>query len=328
MGQIRDINQALEEDSRALAWNTFEDQHAARQATLREMKSNGVDCVVKLDRLQVECREDPRPGLRELPGYKRGHSVYPRMHYNDRELGYAWAQWFQRTRSGTKFNIEGQPRRGYLSPWRVTLVADDSTGLTGKQVRAVLKVIPDFKLTLVEIAFDFAIQPEQRGLLMRSVLFGKSRPARIYRGTHYWGTRKGAKLVRAYWKNGKFRIELELHARFLRYYGIESISDFSKLATLLPHTHLWFARLQTEKLHGYLQRRGYRPAEIARIGSELARFCTNLFSLAYGIRLEAEMQNARRVLVPVWLNRIVRDAADKWARSWQTRAIGRAIKRH
>jgi hypothetical protein len=122
-----------------------------------------------------------------------------------------------------------------------------------------------------------------------------------------------------YWKTeiGRYRVELELHSRFLRHHGIEDISDFSKLATLLPRKHIWFSQLNTAKLYGYLERKGNDRVEMQRIGHELALFNTNLFTLSYGLRFE--MQNARRMLSSSWLNRVVRDALSEWAGQWPTK---------
>src|SRR5207253_11895 len=125
------------------------------KAVLRAMKSDGADCKVKLDRLQFECSEDPRGALRELPGFEPGRSVFPRRHHNDSEVAYGHAQWFKHSSSAIKFNIEGDPQRRFLSPWRVTVVGDDFSGLPKQRVMEILAVIPGFKLTLVEIAFDF-----------------------------------------------------------------------------------------------------------------------------------------------------------------------------
>jgi hypothetical protein len=55
-----------------------------------------------------------------------------------------------------KFCIESQRRVGWIAPYRVTLIADDKIGLLPGQVFSVLELLPGrFKLTLVEIAFDF-----------------------------------------------------------------------------------------------------------------------------------------------------------------------------
>jgi hypothetical protein len=306
-------------ESMSLQWSDLARRVEKREAVLRAMKSDGADCKVKLDRLQFECSEDPSGALRELPGFEPGRSVFPRRHHNDREVAYGHAQWFKHSSSGTKFNIEGNPQRPFLSPWRVTVVGDDFSGLPKQRTMEILAVIPGFKLTLLEIAFDFGIQFAQRKALRRSVLFGKSRFARIFRDTLYWGTARGMKLVRMYWKSeiGRYRIELELHSRFLRHYGIEDISDFSKLATLLPRKHIWFTQLNTAKLYAHLLRKGNDEVEMRRIGHELASFNTNAFTLSYG--LQFEIQNVRRVLSSSWLNRVVREALVVWAQQWPTK---------
>lgn len=55
-----------------------------------------------------------------------------------------------------KLCIESQPRVGWIPPYRITLIADDKMGLLPEEVFAVLEMLANgFKLTLVEIAFDF-----------------------------------------------------------------------------------------------------------------------------------------------------------------------------
>jgi hypothetical protein len=108
--------------------------------------------------------------------------------------------WFESRTSGTKFLIESERREAWLLPYRLTLYADDRTGLPPDEVFSVLEVLPDFRMTLVEVAFDFAPDQVNRRFVRDHALFGKSRPAEPYNGTDYWGTRTGAKRVQAYVK--------------------------------------------------------------------------------------------------------------------------------
>ncbi len=64
----------------------------------------------------------------------------------------------------------------WLKPWKVTIVADDKTGLSYEQIQHVLKHCRYFRFLIVEIAVDF---PPSAGIDTHFVrqhgVFGKSR---------------------------------------------------------------------------------------------------------------------------------------------------------
>jgi len=68
------------------------------------------------------------------------------------------------------------------------------------EVFTVLEVLPDFKLTLLELAFDFPVGEMNRKFVREHTLFGKSRPVPSNNGTDYFGTRRGSKRVQIYEK--------------------------------------------------------------------------------------------------------------------------------
>jgi hypothetical protein len=156
--------------------------------------------VVKLDRLQFYCDQNPTKGLMAVQGFKsvRGHRIAPPK--NGEFRAYDWVHWFKSRKSGMKFLIESQRREAWLRPYRLTLYADDRTGLLPDEVFSVLEVLPDFKLTMVELAFDFAPEEMTRKFVRERVLFGKSRPVPSVNGTDYLGTRRGSKRVQIYVK--------------------------------------------------------------------------------------------------------------------------------
>lgn len=99
-----------------------------------------------------------------------------------------------------KFLIESERREAWLPPYRLTLYADDRFGLLPDEVFSVLEVLPDFKLTMLELAFDFPIGKVTRKFVREHALFGKSRPVPSNNGTDYLGTRRGSKRVQIYEK--------------------------------------------------------------------------------------------------------------------------------
>ena len=100
-----------------------------------------------------------------------------------------------------KLLLESERRESWLPPYRLTLYADDRTGLLPDEVFGVLEVLENFHMTTLELAFDFAPQHMSGTLVRNNCLFGKSRPAPSVNETDYWGTRRGSKRVQAYSKD-------------------------------------------------------------------------------------------------------------------------------
>jgi hypothetical protein len=156
--------------------------------------------AVKLDRLQVYCRRNPTAALRGILGFKsvRAHRINRPVDGGFQAYGYV--HWFKSRKFGMKFLIESERREAWLPPYRLTLYADDVTGLLPGEVFSVLEVLPDFRMTMMELAFDFAPDQMNHKFARDHGLFGKSRPVEPEDGTDYWGTRKGSKRVQAYAK--------------------------------------------------------------------------------------------------------------------------------
>jgi hypothetical protein len=157
-------------------------------------------CEVKLDRQQLYCVQNPTAALMAVPSFKSltGHQI--NRPADGRFQPYGWVHWFENRTSGMKFLIESERREAWLPPYRLTLYADDRTGLLPDEVFSVLEVLPDFKLTLLELAFDFPVGKVTRKFVREHALFGKSRPVPSNNGTDYLGTRRGSKRVQIYEK--------------------------------------------------------------------------------------------------------------------------------
>jgi hypothetical protein len=127
--------------------------------------------VVKLDRMQGYCRSNPTTALQGIPGLKSGRSHRIERPSDGRFQAYGRVHWFENRTSGMKLLLE-----------------------------SVFEVLPDFRMTLVELAFDFAPAEMNRKFVREHALFGKSRPVPSVNETDYWGTRRGSKRVQAYSK--------------------------------------------------------------------------------------------------------------------------------
>jgi hypothetical protein len=106
---------------------------------------------------------------------------------------YGRVHWFQDLRSDMKFKVESKRREPWLPLYRITFHADDHSGLLPEQLFAALEVIPEFKLSMIEIAFDFDASMNRTPLKQR-ILFGKSRPVESVETTRHWGCQKEANL--------------------------------------------------------------------------------------------------------------------------------------
>ena len=157
-------------------------------------------CMAKLDRLQGYCRFDPTSALKGIPRFKsgRGHRISPPR--NGRFQAYGRVHWFESRTGGMKFLLESERREPWLPPYRLTLYADDRSGLLSDEVFGVLEALPDFRMTMMELAFDFAPNHMDRKFVREHGLFGKSRPVAPEDTTDYWGTRRGSKRVQSYLK--------------------------------------------------------------------------------------------------------------------------------
>ena len=66
--------------------------------------------------------------------------------------------------------------KGWLMPWKITLVADDESGLSYEEVEQVLKYCRHFRFLIVEIAVDFSPSVGvDRRFIRQHAIFGKSR---------------------------------------------------------------------------------------------------------------------------------------------------------
>ena len=168
-----------------------------------------------------------------------------------------------------------------------------------------------------------------RKVVRRFGLFGKSRPRPSKYGNSGWGTRKGSKAVKAYYKKeiDSFRVELELRARFLRSHEIRDPFDFRKLAALLPRRHILFARFDEGKLTGWLRKMGLEDEPISETLLEVRQREGDLWTALRYLRSRLGLKNTRRLLVPLKVNRLVRRALEEWAELWPSAATRLEAKR-
>ena len=88
---------------------------------------------------------------------------------------YARCRQYQALSNGTKIYWQYGRQKGWLKPWKITMVADDCYGLSRREVEQIVNHCRDYRLLLVELALDFSppsrITPQ---FVRRHGVFGKS----------------------------------------------------------------------------------------------------------------------------------------------------------
>jgi hypothetical protein len=131
--------------------------------------------VVRLDRVQILSGVLPGQKLPELEGYKIVRDSFVRCQTTT--ATYARCRQYRSMANDSRIYWQYQRLKGWLAPWKITLVADDKSGLSRCEIEAVLKHCRDYRFQIVEIAVDFS--PAAAGVnsqfIRRHAVFGKSR---------------------------------------------------------------------------------------------------------------------------------------------------------
>ena len=109
--------------------------------------------VVRLDRVQIlswapRGRKPPK-----LPRYKIVRDCFVRRQTTT--ATYARSRQYQSVTNDTKIFWQYQRLKGWLKPWKITMVADDVSGLSYEEVKQVLKHCHYYRFLTIEIAVDF-----------------------------------------------------------------------------------------------------------------------------------------------------------------------------
>jgi hypothetical protein len=289
-----------------------------------------VRCEAKLDRIVLTANAIPLQALCGIPGYR---AKQPKRLW--RKL-YSVVNRIRGTGSIREVMVESVPAVRWLARYRITIIPRDETGLLLEDFRFILELIAEFKLVLIEIALDFPLRSVVDASFVQShALFGKTW-MRAGGGALYerWGSHRSSKIARAYAKfeASSFRIELQLHSRFLRKHQINHASDFPKLATILPRHHLYFASLEDKRLREHLERSGLPHETRIEILKAVAKSRKSLWSTLRLLRQKWHFVNVRRLISPLpEMNAVVLAALNEWATHWQkqstTRSLGKTQER-
>lgn len=266
---------------------------------------------VKLDRYAFIA--DARRGglISAIEGYEVAADFRPR---HQGTASYARVRRFRSSENSSEIRVQYKPLHPWCRSLRVTLIADDATGITRAERDAVLKTCLNPSSSTIELAFDF---PDGSGIdhdfVRQHARFGKSwrRHDRGGKGQLRYGDRRSPKLIRCYWKRNLdcYRIELELHSALLRRIGVSDISEFGRLYTIVP-SHFSFVTISWKRLERYLRKKFGRDAQV--LLEEARTRAERSLRLALGFLRRSGISNPHRFLVPLQLNREIKMALRKW----------------
>jgi hypothetical protein len=302
------------------AARTLQRRYVGKRRELRHNRNyQPLSCVVKLDRLILTAVALMITELCKIPGYRamKTKRVWGQL--------YCEATRIYGTNSIRQVIVESAPNVGWVPRYRITIIPRDASGLLFDDLRFILELIPRFKIVLMEIALDFPINSlVDPSFVRRHLLLGKT----WMRGGRHklyerYGSAGSRKIVRCYAKfeAATFRIEFQLHARFLRHHNIAHTSDFAKLATILPTHHIYFAALDDAKLRKLLLQNVASPTRRKEIVKAVAARKTHLWATLRYLRGNAKLTNVRRSLTPLApINSLVSNALTDWALQWSSPA--------
>ena len=217
--------------------------------------------------------------------------------------------------------MESEPWEGWLPRFRVTFIADDSEGLTPRELFSVLEVLPRFRLSYLEIAFDFCMESGvSREFVEQHGKFGKTRrnARRRESAGDAWGARGARVRAISYTKVevGGHRVELKLYSTFLRQHRVIDCFDFHKLATILPQRYLYFARIEFRQVNRSLRKTKLDIRARRKALRQARNLKGNLGALLSFLRRDVRIQNAHRFLVAMPENQIATIALRDWCALW------------
>lgn len=220
--------------------------------------------------------------------------------------------------------VQYQRRWHWATPFRVTVIPRRDR-LQFEDLRAILDLLPNYKLVTVEYAVDFPIRSiVDLKYVQRYGLFGKMHPRSIGIDPlrDVWGSRKSGIFLRVYarFATEALRVEFELHARFLRRHRLNEIGDLHRLAQILPNRLIFFGRLDENRMEERLRRNGFCEKRRRRVREQVQEKSDVLWSVMRYLRRRAHVTNARRLLVPLPINRSVCEAIKKWAAEWNPKS--------
>jgi hypothetical protein len=129
----------------------------------------------------------------------------------------------------------------------------------------------------------------------------------------HYGSRKGPKLVRIYWKEELevFRIEGEFHSPFLRRHEIDTEHDINRVASKFYPAHIRFVEIDWKLLRRHLRRKHGKEVAEQMLASARTRE-TSIRRVTRYLRRKG-VANVHRFYRPLAINREIKHALEDWA---------------
>jgi hypothetical protein len=151
----------------------FRNGSTSPRATLSVSHEHPLRPKVRLDRVQFVCWAGRGWKPPNLPGFK---VVFDRrIPQRGKTPTYGRCRLYRSTTDDTRVLWHYQRQRGWLKPWKVTLVADDNRGLRPADVHIVMRHCKFVRILIVELALDFDESVMDHRFVRRHAIFGKSR---------------------------------------------------------------------------------------------------------------------------------------------------------
>jgi len=176
--ELPTLNLVIGEALRILAEKERSETQAPSSLTVHSKYSHWAclteGTVVRLDRLQVVSWAPPGHKPPSLDGFVVTRDSFVRSQTTTST--YARCCQYKSVTDDTKIYWQYSRRKGWLKPWKITIVADDSTGLSRDQIERVLDHCRFYRFLTIEVALDFGPQSAvNREFVKRHAQFGKSR---------------------------------------------------------------------------------------------------------------------------------------------------------
>lgn len=272
-------------------------------------------CEIKLDRIVLLVRPETRSASPiSLPGFSVEGDVVP-------EKGaYGRVRVLRNSTSETFVSWSYRPKKFYLTPWKLSICPSDEMGCDLPELVVIAQALPNHRLLLAEISLDFPLHERiNRTFVLKHGLFGKSRRNKVLEiePELRFGSRKGGKFVRVYWKKEieRFRIELQIQSPLLRKCSINTLTELGQLPGLIAAKHIRFGRLDYERLGRYVQ----TDPDGRRILKKVRTL--SLLAALHFLRRIAGVPNPHRFVMSVFPTRGTRMALYAKGKEWRQQLL-------
>lgn len=256
--------------------------------------------------------------LPEIPGYVVERDSLVRQQTSIKT--YRRVRIYRNRKTNTTIYLQYDRACPWLAPAKLTIVSRDRKGLCRSELESIARAFKRIRLLTVEVAFDFSFSSGvNREFVLRHGIFGRSRLAekRPFNDLRF-GTRHSDTMVRAYEKPElrSYRVELELHSKWLRRTGIVQPRDLSGLPGLLVFRRIKFVAIDWDRLETHLLGKGHSASLVSGIRS-LAYSLHHFLTL---LRNKTGLVNVQRFLFLLPVNELIRQRLSAWGKSWRNSA--------